>query len=73
MSRKDTLHLLEESKKILEANQEENFNANAALNMILSIMTSMESSMKKMEIGTDQKFEYIRQGFLAISASVYGH
>lgn len=67
MSLKETSELIAKSRKIIDSGTE---NADSVLNMILCIVTNIETGMKKMNENIDKKIDELNNSILGVSSSV---
>ena len=67
MSLKETSTLIAESRKIMEAGQDDSV---SLLNMILQIVTNIDTRMKRMETKIDKRIDELKQYMLSVSARV---
>ena len=67
MSLKETSTLIAESRKIIEAGQDDSV---SLLNMILQIVTNIDTRMKRMETNIDKRIDELKQSMLSVSARV---
>ena len=67
MSLKETSTLIAESRKIIEAGQDDSV---SLLNMILQIVTNIDTRMKRMETNIDKRIDELKQYMLSVSARV---
>lgn len=70
MSLSDTSKLIAESRRIVDAAHDDTLSVNTVLNMILEIVTNIDSRMKRMETNIEKRLDDLKQNFLAISARV---
>ena len=68
----DTVKLIEESMKIVDAsgNEDEIQNPNKILNLILQIVTGIDNSMKRMETSVNKQLVELKKDFLGVSSRV---
>ena len=67
MSLKETSTLIAETRKIIEAGQDDSV---SLLNMILQIVTNIDTRMKRMETHIDKRIDELKQSMLSVSARV---
>jgi hypothetical protein len=67
MSLKETSTLIAESRKIIEAGQDDSV---SLLNIILQIVTNIDTRMKRMETHIDKRIDELKQSMLSVSARV---
>jgi hypothetical protein len=67
MSLKETSTLIAESRKIIEAGQDDSV---SLLNMILQIVTNIDTRMKRMETNIEKRIDELKQYMLSVSARV---
>jgi len=67
MSLSDTSKLIEQSRKIVENSHDD---VSTIINMILQIVTSIDSRMQRMETNIDKRLDELKQSFLAVSSRV---
>ncbi|CAC5399716.1 unnamed protein product [Mytilus coruscus] len=70
MSMSDTSRLIKESRRIVDASNDVNLNSGALLNMILEIVTGIDSTMRRMETSMEKRLDDLKQDFLTVSARV---
>ncbi|CAC5409212.1 unnamed protein product [Mytilus coruscus] len=70
MSMSDTSRLIKESRRIVDASNDENLNSGTLLNMILEIVTGIDSTMRRMETNMEKRLDDLKQKFLTVSARV---
>ncbi|CAG2221442.1 unnamed protein product [Mytilus edulis] len=66
----DTSRLIKESRRIVDASNDVNLNSGTLLNMILEIVTGIDSTMRRMETSMEKRLDDLKQDFLAVSARV---
>ncbi|VDI14753.1 Hypothetical predicted protein [Mytilus galloprovincialis] len=70
MSMSDTSRLIKESRRIVDASNDVNLNSGTLLNMILEIVTGIDSTMRRMETSMEKRLDDLKQDFLTVSARV---
>ena len=70
MSLNETSKLIEESRKIIEDEQGDTSNTTVLLNMILQVVTNIDTRMKKMEDNIEKRIDDLNQSMLSVSARV---
>ncbi|CAC5397949.1 unnamed protein product [Mytilus coruscus] len=70
MTMSDTSKLIKESRRIVDASNGVNLNSGTLLNMILEIVTGIDSTMRRMETNMEKRLDDLKQDFLTVSARV---
>ncbi|CAC5396444.1 unnamed protein product [Mytilus coruscus] len=70
MSMSDTSRLIKESRRIVDASNDVNLNSGALLNMILEIVTGIDSTMRRMKTSMEKRLDDLKQDFLTVSDRV---
>ena len=70
MSLKETSNLIAQSRKIIESGQDDTTNSNALLNIILQIVTSIDTRVQRMETNIEKRIDDLNQYMLSVSSKV---
>ena len=70
MSLTDTANLLEESRRIIDVSSNDPNCSIVVLNMILKLVTSIDSRMKNMDTNIDKRLDELKQSILGVSGRV---
>jgi alpha-D-ribose 1-methylphosphonate 5-phosphate C-P lyase len=65
MSLNETSNLIAQSRKIIESGQDDTTNSNTLLNIILQIVTSIDTRVQRMEINIEKRIDDLNQSMLA--------
>ena len=57
MSLNETSHLIAQSRKIIDSGQDDTTNSNALLNIILQIVTSIDTRVQRMETNIEKRID----------------
>ena len=70
MSLNETSNLIAQSRKIIESGQDDTTNSNTLLNIILQIVTSIDSRVQRMETNIEKRIDDLNQSMLSVSSRV---
>ena len=70
MSLNETSNLIAQSRKIIESGQDDTTNSNTLLNIILQIVTSIDTRVQRMETNIEKRIDDLNQSMLSVSSRV---
>ena len=70
MSLNETSNLIAQSRKIIESGQDDTTNSNTLLNIILQIVTSIDTRVQRMETNIEKRIDDLNQSMLSVSSKV---
>jgi chromosome segregation ATPase len=70
MSLNETSNLIAQSRKIIESGQDDTTNSNALLNIILQIVTSINTRVQRMETNIEKRIDDLNQSMFSVSSRV---
>ena len=70
MSLNETSNLIAQSRKIIESGQDDTTNSNTLLNIILQIVTSIDTRVQRMESNIEKRIDDLNQSMLSVSSRV---
>ena len=68
MSLNETSNLIAQSRKIIESGQDDTTNSNTLLNIILQIVTSIDTRVQRMETNIEKRIDDLNQSMLSVSS-----
>ena len=70
MSLNETSNLIAQSRKIIESGQDDTTNSNTLLNIILQIVTSIDTRVQRMETNIEKRIDDLNQSMFSVSSRV---
>ena len=70
MSLNETSNLIAQSRKIIESGQDDTTNSNTLLNIILQIVTNIDTRVQRMETNIEKRIDDLNQSMLSVSSRV---
>jgi BMFP domain-containing protein YqiC len=66
----ETYNLIAQSRNIIESGQDDTTNSNTLLNIILQIVTSIDTRVQRMETNIEKRIDELNQSMLSVSSRV---
>ena len=70
MSLNETSNLIAQSRKIIESGQDDTTNSNTLLNIILQIVTNIDTRVQRMETNIEKRIDDLNQSMFSVSSRV---
>ena len=68
MSLNETSNLIAQSRKIIESGQDDTTNSNTLSSIILQIVTSIDTRVRRMETNIEKRIDDLNQSMLSVSS-----